>query len=62
MVVNGTKKTLLLVRDLSDVIQVEKILKKKEEEAEKINLVKSEFSLAFSKLCHNVDHFVASGT
>jgi hypothetical protein len=60
MIVKGTRKTLLMVRDLSEVIQVEKILKKQEEEAEKVNLVKKEFTYAFSKLCHYVDSFVVS--
>ena len=60
MVVDGTEKTLLMIRDLSEKVQVEKILQKQEEEAEKVNLITKEFSYAFSKLCFTVDKFMAS--
>jgi hypothetical protein len=60
MIVNGTKKTLLLVRDLSEVIQIEKSLQKQEEETQKVNLATREFSSSFSKLCYLFDRFVGT--
>jgi hypothetical protein len=55
MIVDGSIKTLLMVRDLSDVVKVEKIIQKQEEEAEKMNIITNEFSSALTKLGFTVD-------
>ena len=55
---NGRKKLIVMIRDVTDSIEFEKMLLKQGEEIARTNLVKAELEQVFSLQCNLIDKLI----